>query len=165
MNAGPRRRRLRTLVVTAVCVGLAGVPGCGTCLLLVTKDVALETEGGATVHARVTFRPEGLFEERFVLRDLLSSPLYEILDLFILPIQLGRCAVRDDLSIEGGPFGLLAAVGPLATLTGNPYALFLFPGRVDAVTLERLRSPAPDERRSALRSVFPRVDVRDITFR
>jgi hypothetical protein len=63
------------------------------------------------------------------------------------------------------PFGLLAALGPFATLTPGPHAPILFPARVDPATLDRLRSPAPDERRSALRSVFPRVDVRDITFR
>lgn len=165
MNAAPRcGSRLARIVAGSLLAASAALPGCGTCVLVVTRDFDLPTTAGETVPVRVTFRPEGIAEQPG-LRNLLASPIYEVMDVVLWPVAVVRCLVDEHESVAGGPIGCITAITPFATLVPGPYSLLPSSLPVDAPTLAVLRGPDTPARRDAIRSTFPAHDVHTLSFR
>lgn len=158
------RRAARFGALAAAALGGA----CGTCLVVATRDSTLTTRDGIDVPICVSIRLHG-FMERLdrdqVLPAIVTAPLCELLDwLFAVPGSV-RCLCSSDLRIEGGPFGLLAALTPFATVTPGMQAPRPAPRDVDPADIELLRGEPGPDREAALRRIFPDLDVRAVTVR
>lgn len=158
--------RRRALACALAASSLSGA--CGTCLVVATRDSTLTTRDGAVVPIRISVRLQG-FMQRLdrdqVLPAILTAPLLECVDwLALVPATVG-CLLDRDLRIEGGPFGLLAALTPFANVTPGPQLSPPSPRDVDPADVELLRGPPGPQRADALRRIFPDLDVRAVTLR
>jgi hypothetical protein len=162
-------RRALPLLAAA---GLAVLGGCGTCLVVSTRDSTLTTRDGETVPIRISLRHHGLFEHVLEPADrdqavpaILAAPLTECIDVVAVVLGSVRCLFDGDTYVEGGPFGCIAALTPFANVSPGPQGPPPAPRDVDPADVALLRGPAGPARDAALRRVFPDLDVRAVTVR
>ena len=130
---------------------------CGICLWQVERATTLRQEDGAELTVLVRERQVGLFEmepDSPVLPALFAGVLFDWIDtLVITPVQGVRATFDADASIEGGVFGFLLALTPVASTSPGMTAAIDAP-RVTPAQLATLRGPDSAERRAVIQQLF-----------
>ena len=143
--------------------------GCGTCLLVKRHECELRLGGGGSVEVHVHRRLHGILEVEHYEWELTLPYLYIVgldwLDTVSAPFVGAWCLFDPDLSIEGGPVGVLAALTPGASLTPGLIWDQTQVDGVDPQKVERLRTATGEAREQLLFEVFGDKNVRDVTFR
>ncbi|MBX3462486.1 MAG: hypothetical protein KF830_04905 [Planctomycetes bacterium] len=159
----------RRLPVLALAIGAVLPQGaCGSCLLVLHRDVVLALPDGERHAVRVDYHvPHGLLwdgnEETWdigLVQQVVFGLLLEPVDILFSTAIAATSVVQSDTSVMAGPLGWLASLTPFATLVP---AMHLAPptvAPVDAATVAALRDNDP----TAMRRAFPLTPVFAVHF-